>query len=528
MRSLRWAVVAALVPLSGCATFHQDAVLQHKAESSIKAAYLPPSKPVVEVTNEPYLMGTVVEVHTSIPSILKQRIHIGHYKAMSLNAMAALITKSTGIPVHVDMENIQSDKHKSGITLPPLPGQSGALSLAEPSRDNTAFHWSGGSIAQLLNTVTAAHRVFWKWDDGAVRIFRTETQTYNIPALDWVGNLKGSISSSSGSSASSSSSGTTGTPTSTGTGNMDINNASTVNVWKGLTKVVKTITGAQAQVIADPSLGTVSVTATPPQLERVARWIKTTSRQLTQQVAVTIHVYNVRMNAEQNYGLNLSGAFNQIANRYGMSFSGVGAPSVQSTGVTPMSFGASILQATNPANAQYNGSSVTAQALATLGNTTQMYSQSAVTLNGQPSPVQVARNITYLASSTSTQTASVGSSTSLTPGSLTTGFTANILPRIEGNSILLGINMNLSDLIAMNTITSNGSSIQAPSVYTDSFFKSVDLKSGETLVLNSYAKTEGDTTHNGIGSPYLPIFGGGADATHDKTMVVITITARII
>jgi type IVB pilus formation R64 PilN family outer membrane protein len=481
----------------------------------------------VEVTSEPYLMGTVVKVHTSVPSILKQRIHIGHYKAMTLNAMAALITKSTGIPVHVDMENIQSDKHKSGMTLPPLPGQTGTLSSGEGSRDDEAFHWSGGNIAQLLSTVTAAHRVYWKWDDGAVRIFRTETQTFNIPALDWVGNLKGSISSSSGSSASSMS-GTTGTPTSTGTGNMNIDNASTVNVWKGLTKVVKTIAGANAQVIADPSLGTVSVTATPSQLERVARWIKTISRQLTQQVAVTIHVYNVRINAEQNYGLNLSGAFNQIANRYGMSFSGAGAPPIQTSGVAPLSFGASILQATNPANAQYNGSSVTAQALATLGNTTQMYSQSAVTLNGQPSPVQVARNITYLASSTSMQTLSVGSSTSLTPGSLTTGFTANILPRIEGNYILLGINMNLSDLIAMNTITSNGSSIQAPSVYTDSFFKSVDLKSGETLVLNSYAKTQGKTTNNGVGSPYLPILGGGADAAHDKTMVVITITARII
>jgi type IVB pilus formation R64 PilN family outer membrane protein len=426
------------------------------------------------------------------------------------------------------MENIQSSNKASGMALPPLPGQNpGLLALASQNTfSGHAFHWSGGTIAQLLDTVTADHRVYWKWDDGSIHIFRTETQTFNIPALDWVGTLKGSISSTSGSSAAMSS--TTGAPTSTGTGNMSIDNTSAVNVWKGLTKVVKTIAGSGANVIADSSLGTVSVTATPPQLERVARWVKTVSYQLTRQVAVTIHVYNVKMTAEQNYGLNLTGAFNQLAGRYGLSFSGAGVPGVQTSGVAPMSFGAGILKANNPGNSQYNGSSVTAQALATLGNTTQMYSQSAVTLNGQPSPVQVARNVTYLASSTSTQTVSVGNSNSLTPGSLTTGFTANILPRIEGNHILLGINMNLSDLIALNTITSNGSSIQAPNVYDDSFFKSVNLKSGETLVLNSYAQTQGQTTHNGVGSPYMPLLGGGADATHGKTMVVITITAQIL
>ncbi len=519
MRLLRWAVIAALVPLSGCATFHQDEVFHKKVMQNIQQLRTPKPAPVVQVENDPYLLGPVVQVQKPIPALLQQPIHLAHDSRLTLGEAAALITQATGIPVHVDVQKVSAKN-----TLPPLPGM-GSTVLLNTGTSSHSFHWSGGTIAQLLDEITAAHRVYWKWSDGAVDIFRTETRTFQIPALDWAGSLNGSISSTSGSQAASSGSDTG--PTTTGTGNMAIKNQSQVNVWKGLTKVIQTIAGHSAVVVADSSLGTVSVTGTPPQLQRVAHWVKVIGRQITRQVAVTIRVYNVRVDHEQNYGINLSGAFDQVAKNYGLTFSGASVPAVSGS-ATPASFGAGILSATNPSNAQFNGSQVTLQALATLGDTTMVYNQSAVTLNGEPSPIQVAKNITYLASSSTTNTANVGSSTSLTPGTLTTGFTANILPRIEGNKVLLGVNMNLSDLIQIQTITSGGSEIQAPEVYTDSFFKSVALKSGQTLVISSYAQTVGDVTHNGAGSPYVPILGGGADATHNKTMVVITITAHIL
>jgi hypothetical protein len=88
--------------------------------------------------------------------------------------------------------------------------------------------------------------------------------------------------------------------------------------------------------------------------------------------------------------------------------------------------------------------------------------------------------------------------------------------------------MNLSDLLGIQTIQSNGSEIQAPDVYTNSFFKSVRLHSGETLVLDSYAETQGGIHRNGTFSPYFPLLGGGADANHGRTLIVIAITARIL
>jgi type IVB pilus formation R64 PilN family outer membrane protein len=519
-RAVTLALAAAPLFLGGCATFHQVHEIQTKAKVAIARYRTPDSPPVVQTVNTPYLLGSTVAVRKPLPTILEQPIHLGHDSALSLTQAAALITQATGIPVHVDV----SSEEKPGSFLPALPGQAGLLLPGSQGKEARAFHWSGGTVAQLLDAITAAHRVYWKWDDGRVRIFRTETRTFAIPALDWVGHIKGSISSSSGSQQSTSSN---GGPTTTGTGNMDIQNASEVDVWKNLSKVVQTVAGSGAHVFADSSLGTISVTGTPPQLHRVALWVKQIGKSMTRQVAVTIRVYNVKVSQKQNYGLNVSGVFNQIANRYGASFTGASPVPVSGQG-TPASFGVGILKATNPGNAQFNGSQIAFQALSTLGNTTQMYSQSAVTLNGQPAPIQVAQNITYLASSTTTQAANVGSSTSLTPGSLTTGFTANILPRIDGDAVLLGINMNLSDLLGIQTIQSGGSEIQAPDVYTDSFVKSVRLHSGETLVLDSYAETQGSINRNGTFSPYFPLLGGGADASHGRTLIVIAITARIL
>lgn len=523
---LRAAVALTLPPLAGCATFHQVHALQSHAEARIAAAHLPKTPPVVRTVSTPYLLGSVVMVRPPVPAVLRQRIHLATSAPMTLAEIAGKITAITGVPVHVDIGNLESAPGFNGATLPPLPGQpGGALTFAGPS-SAMPLHWNG-SVAGLLDTVTARYRVYWKFRNGEVSIFRTETRTFSIPALDWVGNLHGSISSSSGGAVSTGGGAVGGAQGQSGSGDMSITNQSAVNVWKGMTHVVETVAGSGARVVVDPSLGNISVTATPPQLSRVARWVATVGRQMTRQVAVTIRVYNVKVNGEQNYGLSLAGAFNQVAKRYGISFSGMTPPAVAS-GETPMSFGAGILNATNPGNAQFNGSQVTVQALATLGNTTQAYSQSAVTLNGQPSPIQVARQITYLAESGTTLASNVGSTTQATPGMVTTGFTANILPRIEGDHILLGINMNLSDLLSITTIPAGTTSIEAPDVFTDAFFKSVDLKSGSTLVLNSYAERDGTTTNNGVGSPYMPLLGGGADATNARTMIVITITARIL
>jgi type IVB pilus formation R64 PilN family outer membrane protein len=468
---------------------------------------------------------------------------------MDIREIGAKISQISGIPVRVD--NL-SGGTTSSATLPPLPSQSGGVLnplMGGSSRDSYAsrgipLDWHG-SIAGLLDYITAKDGVWWRYRHGAIHIFRTETETFSIPALNWSTDASGTIEASTGANSSGSGSGggiggvgtgtmSTGIGGTSGTGGSNVStgatsiiNTSKTNVWKSLQKTAETVAGPGAQVMADASMGTITVTGTPREVGQVRQWVRQLTRQLSRQVAITIHVYNVQVNNEQNYGLNLSGAFQNLGKQYGVTLQSVAPPS-PSGNVAPMSLGANILSSATGALGQFNGSSVAVQALATLGHVTQVFSRSAVTQNGQPAPIQVAQQTTYLAESSSTQTANVGSTTGLIPGTVTTGFTALFLPRIDDGYIYLGMNMTISNLVGIQTISNSGGSIQAPTVDSSTFQQMAKLKPGQTLLLTGYSQAGGNTTRNGVGSPYFPLLGGGADASTQKTMIAIVITARIL
>ena len=545
-RAVTLALAAAPLFLGGCATFHQAREMQANTESAI-AQYQPPeAPPVVSTVDTPYLMGTAVDVRHAVPSILKQSITLVSATPLTLPEIAARISALTGIPVHA--EGISSGATAvPGATLPPLPSQSFGMpnplqgASGQYASRGIPLDWHG-SVAGLLDMITAKDGVWWKYRDGAVQIFRTETKTFSIPALAWSTQSSGSIvasagantggnSGSSGTSAMSTSSmgtgGASGGQGNESTGTTSIVNTSKIDVWSGLQKIGQTVAGQGAQVEADGSTGTITVTGTPPQIQHVREWVDGLSQQLERQVAITVHVYNVTVNNGQNYGVNLAGAFQNLGKQYGVSLQGV-APPTPTGGTQPMSIGANILNTATGALGQWQGSSIAVQALATLGHVSQVFSKSTISLNGQPAPIQVAQQTGYLAESSSTQTANVGATSGLIPGTVTTGFTAMFLPRVIDGKILLGMNMTISNLVGIQTISSGGNSIQVPTVDSSTFQQSVKLKPGQTLLLTGYSQKGGSTTRNGVGSPYLPLLGGGADANTSKQMIAIVITARIL
>lgn len=539
--AVKTAVLVLPLALTGCATFHQAHQIQIHAEQRF-AQYQPPAAPaVISTVDTPYLMGTAIHVQQVVPSILKQSVTLVSSNPLTIQQIAARISELTGIPVRVDNLQSSSSKAVKTTSLPPLPGMNNEiLSSADGqqgrnyAQNEIPLNWHG-SVSGLLDYATAKEGVFWKYRDGAVHIFRTETATFSIPALAWSTKAKGSIvaaagttSDSSGSSSgasSTSSSGSSSGQSSSSTGSTTIQNTSAVDVWGSLQKTAETVAGKSARVMADASTGTLTVTGTPPEVDQVRQWVRELSRQLSRQVEITVHVYDVQMNNEQNYGLNLSGVFNSIGKRYGVDFTGI-APPTPTGNVSPMTLGASV--GTSPDGEMGTGSAVAVQALATLGHVTQVFSRNAVTMNGQPVPIQVAKQTSYLAENSTTNTANVGSTSGLIPGTVTTGFTAMFLPRVVNGRVLLGMNMTISNLVSLTTDSSGGDSIQVPTVDSSTFQQSASLKPGQTLLLTGYSQSSGNTSRNGVGSPYFPLLGGGADATTSKQMIAIVVTARVL
>lgn len=300
----------------------------------------------------------------------------------------------------------------------------------------------------------------------------------------------------------------------------------TVDFWSDMEKTARAVAGPLALVAINPSSGSITITGTPLEVRHVEDWVKQLAQQMSQQVLIDIKIYTVRLNQEDNYNWNPGILFRQVSGSLGFNITGVQSPAV-TAGLNPANLGLSLVSASGNST-PYSGSTLAFNALSSLGRVTERISQSVVTLNGQPAPVQMATQQGYLASSATTLAANVGSTSTLTPGTLTTGFTALFLPRIVNGKIILGMAMTSSSLNSMTTVTSGQSSIQNPNVDSNTFQQSVALTPGEALMLTGLWKDTSTTLHNGTLTPDNYIVGGGVDESGGKQIVAIVITARIL
>ena len=524
MRRLLLATCAmALLAESGCATFDRAEQLHKDTLNTIDQA-APPTTPVFERVAEPYLRGTAVARRAVQPEALNRDIILVVSPGRSLREIASLISEKVGVPIDVDLSgpahsgSAPSSSSSAGSpALPPPPSAlMNALSGGADSAIAVNYH---GAVAGLLDHVAERAGVSWRYDAGRIVMFDVESRTFEIPALAWRTSTKGAIVASAGpSSAAGGSSSANGSASAVVAGSSEIDNSGDMDVWKDLQKVAETVTGG-TRVVADSSLGSLTVTGTPSQIRRATAWVDELSASLTRQVALEIHIYTIKLNDEQNYGFSPNLSFK--SGQFSLSSGGPSVPVIQGS-ASPLTFGGNIL------SGPFSGATAAVQALATLGSVTQDYEQTAVSLNGQPVPIQVGQQTGYLASVSTTLSTNVGSTSSLTPGSITTGFTGLFVPRVAGDHILLGMNVTIQSLVSLTTVSSGASSIQTPTTANSTFQQSVSLPAGSTLLLTGFKNNNAGSTRNGVFTPEFFGLGGGADATYGRQMVAILINARTL
>lgn len=179
----------------------------------------------------------------------------------------------------------------------------------------------------------------------------------------------------------------------------------------------------------------------------------------------------------------------------------------------------------NTSSSALAGSNVIIQALAEQGRVSNVRSPSVTTLNLQPAPLQIGNVKGYVAASSTTNTASVGSSTALTPGTITSGFNMTLLPRVmDRDELMLMISINMSSKPTFQTFTSNSSSIQVPDYDAKSLSTKVKLKSGQTLILSGFDELSEDINKVGVGEPGFFGLGGGRTRTLTYSVLVVLIT----
>lgn len=421
----------------------------------------------------------------------------------SIMEVAQRLTMLFGVPVTVAKDaldiSVSSPGQPAGVlSAPPQVGQAGAST----STEIVSIAYSG-SLSGFLDIVAARYGLSWQLNDGKISVYRNITRTFVMKAVPGNAAFSSKVSTGSTSGGAASASETT-------------LSASTLSVWQSVENGVKSMLTDKGRVVVSPATGTVTVTDAPAAMKSVEAFIEQQNAHLSRQVTVQVQVLSVSLDESDSYGINWDAVWKSMGGNYSVALGNLLAPPAGATGLT-----FSVPDTATGNMAKWAGSSAIISALAKQGKVSVVTSVTAVTLNNQPVPVQVGRQTGYLASSTTTLSNGT-SSTSITPGTLNTGFSLTVLPHIQdAENLFLQYSVDISNLLELKQITSGGSTIQTPDIETRNFMQRIGLKSGETLVLAGFESAQNSASTQGVGNARFPLLGGSQNGINNKNIIVV-------
>lgn len=559
--------IAAMTLLSSCGSLDRiNANVQRNQDAydvgTQQTADLRAMRPqTVRVQSQPWVSTTPIARTTreDYPPVLQCPISLARQDSISIYEFAQIVTDECGVPVRVtpDAKAALSGSQPSAAGMsaptaqmsipiarpaspnmlaPPLPSQA-SQPINLPSAGNGSISpyiggisWTGKPLSGLLDSVTSRLGLSWAYRDNAVYIYYTDTRVFRIYAIPSKTSMEymvqsGKLSGSEGSS----SGGGSGMPGGSGgnSGSSGGSNQTTkVSIEASLTEDMrKTLEAMVTPGVGRVALGanSATVTDTPASLSRIAEYLERENRHITRQALFNVTVASVTLTDTDGLGLDLGLVYKALSGNYGINlanaFSGVSDGATASVGV---------LEGATGGAARFAGSRAILQALAGQGRVSVLTQPSVTTLNLQPVPVQIARQTSYLESVSTTNTAQVGSTATLTPGTVTTGFSMDLLPyMMEGDEMLLQFTMNLSPDARFRVAESGDNRIEVPEIDSRIFSQRVKMRSGQTLILSGFEQQVDASNKSGVGSPSNWIFGGSGSSDRRREVIVILITPVI-
>ncbi len=372
-----------------------------------------------------------------------------------------------------------------------------------------------GTLARFLDRTTARCGLWWRTRHGTVVVYRVRTRTFvvDLPtgvtrdreilgSLGGLGNNAGSLASYGPGSDLLTEQQEQGRTRFT----------DDLDPWPSLRRHLTGLLSPAGHVSLDASAGTVTVTDTPPVLRRVARYLRGLDRILARQVAIVVRVYSLHLKRQSRF----AAAADIVYRSLGAGVTGT----LTASGLTGGSgLRAAVLSGRGP----WSGSQLVLTALDRLGQAALVTTGSGVVMDDEPLPVDNTRTLTYLAQISNFTSANVGSTTSVTPGTVTYGFALTAIPHIlRHRRIELSVFLSLSSLDALTTLGSGGESIEGPDVSSRDLASTVIVPSGATLVLAGYQKLDASRRRaSGLG-------GWKAQTSRTRNLIVVTVQARLL
>lgn len=468
---------------------------------------------VVRVKNDIWLGDTSkVEFEGEpVPSYLetKDGITLISNRPITLYEIGSMINKITSLSVRYAPELEET-----------------AVSQADsnkPSMDDIGAQWTDstkmivnykGPMSGLLDEVANRFAIWWKYEKGEIYFYKYVTKTFVIYSLPTNPSLSVSVGGEGGSSSISQSSEVDG-----------------MDLWSDIESTIQSMVSSDANLTINKSSGTITLTSTPTDIKRVAKYVNEQNNRVSKQVAISVKVIQLAMNNADKYSLNLNATFG-------------GRGSIKNiSGSTDASIGDKISDLTMGISSKRWSVDAAMEALSSEGETNLVTSGTVTTMNNKPAPIQVVKTQNYISEITKTNSGDSGAyDISVDTDEIETGFTMSVLPRIlDHGRILMFFNLTLSDLLSLDTISVSGGGddpdteeksdqniIQNPIIENRGFTQEVAMKSGETLILAGYERVEDSVDKKGVGTPENMALGGSSSAEKKRTILVIMLTPVVL
>ncbi|WP_047305774.1 PilN family type IVB pilus formation outer membrane protein [Pseudomonas fluorescens] len=512
------------------------------------------NRDTVVFTNKPWVSTQPLVTRRGLPFSLDRNIAYRPAGTVSITDVAQLITKETGLQVIVAPDALNpgilsskpagtaargaaqavADPDSLAGLMPTsisgaIPGSASSFDLGFSAGGQISGLNYNGNVSGLLNQATSRLGLSWHFDPElqGVRITYFDTHTFDVwtfgDELEIESTVKSGLLTSTGNGNSGSSTSSGGATGESGS-NQSTKSTYKTSLMSDIESNVKAMLSLQppGRLYLSRSTGTLTVSDRPEVLNRISAYLKETNRSITRQVLFNVKVYEVNFRDSDQTAVNWSAVYKSISGKWGFGLSntvaGISSEAISASG--------SIL---DTSSSPWAGSKAVVQALSEQGRVSEVRSPSVTTLNLQPAPIQIGNVQSYVASSSTTTTASVGSSTALTPATVTSGFNMTLLPKLlDKENMLLMITLSISSKPIFKDFVSNNSKVQTTDYDTKNVAPKVRLRSGETLILTGFDENGDDARKSGVGSPSFFGLGGGRTRSTSHSALVVLVTPIVL
>lgn len=488
-----------------------------KDVSALKQEAAVPDTPVpddvVRVKNDIWLGDTSkVEFEgEQVPSYLeaKDGITLISNRPITLFEIGNMISKITSLSVRYAPELEDTDDIK------------GVADENAPSLETIGAQWTDstkmlvnykGPLSGLLDEVANRFGVWWKYEKNEVYFYRYITKTFVIYSLPTNPSLSVNLDVSG--------SGGSGEGASGGATINQQNQSGDLDMWSQIQETLDSMITESGSISVNRANGTVTVTDTPANIRRIAKYVNETNDRLSKQVAISVKVFSVTLNDEDKYGFDL----NELVYRNGAErvtrITADGSSGVSGHGLSML------------VSSKHWDINAAIKAISTQKKGKLVTSGTVSTMNNKPAPIQVVQTGHYNKNmQTTTTTGSDNTDSSTDVEDYTTGFMMSVLPRIlDHGRLMLFFNLSLSEVIQWEEIEYSAGQppLRVPKIETRGFTQEVALKSGQTLVLAGYERAQDAASKEGTGSPDNMLLGGKNEASMDRNVFVIMLTPVVL